>query len=130
LEMFTTTFLSTFPSGFGSTPLSQSTKLLRTSTGFCKKSPIAPAKVAKVSSCSLTKDRSMCVSYVKSGLLPGGVCGFADTLSGVTPCILSQLGHFSRAKQKKVFNENNPGALKAALPSFGSLIGNNCWAYS
>src|SRR5699024_1078086 len=130
LEMFTTTFLSTFPSGFGSTPLSQSTKLLKNSTGFCRKSPIAPAKVEKVSSCSLTKDRSMCVSYVKSGLLPGGVCGFADTLSGVTSCILSQLGHFSRAKQKKVFNKNNPGTVKAALPSFGSLIDNNCWAYS
>src|SRR5699024_12746506 len=60
----------------------------------------------------------------------GGVCGFADTLSGVTPCILSQLGHFSRAKQKKVFNENNPGTLKKALPSFGSLIDSDCWARS
>src|SRR5699024_12709932 len=96
--------------------------------GSCRKSPIAPAKVEKVSSCSLMKDRSMWVSYVKSGLLPGGVCGFADTLSGVTPCILSQLGDFSRAKQKKVFNENNHGVLKATLPHFERINCNNFYA--
>src|SRR5699024_1933496 len=95
-------WLSSAPSGVSNQP----NRPWKNSSGFCRKSPIAPAKVAKVSSCSWMKDRSIVISYVKSGLVPGGVCGFADTLSGVTPNIMSQTGHFSTLNMQKVFPQN------------------------
>src|SRR5699024_9812183 len=126
LVLITSSSLSNFPSGFGSSPLSQSTRPLKNSTGFCRKSPIAPAKVAKVSSCSWMKDRSIVFSYVKSGLVPGGVCGFADTLSGVTPNIMSQTGHFSTLNMQKVFPQNlftrmDAARLRSASTTFGNF---------